>query len=107
MKTPLTLVNHFYCLVESSSLNLLVPDVRTQMCPQPKKEERIYFLLGVLCGLAFFNQNIVHLPFPLVLFKKLLRVKPSLDDLREFDPVRGEYVLEMHCRISCSQLVCP
>lgn len=69
------------------------------MCPQPKKEDKIYFLFGVLCGLAFYNQNIVNLPFPLILFKKLLRVKPSLDDLREFDPVRGEYVLETNCRI--------
>uniref|UniRef100_H3CY63 HECT domain-containing protein n=1 Tax=Tetraodon nigroviridis TaxID=99883 RepID=H3CY63_TETNG len=65
--------------------------------PKPKKKARIYFLFGVLCGLAFFHQNMVHLPFPLVLFKKLLRVKPSLDDLREFDPVRAEslrYLLE-------------
>lgn len=69
------------------------------MCPQPRKEERVYFLFGVLCGLALYHQNMVHLPFPLVLFKKLLRVKPVLEDLREFDPVRGEYVLEMHSRI--------
>lgn len=69
------------------------------MCPQPRKEERDYFLFGVLCGLALYHQNMVHLPFPLVLFKKLLRVKPVLEDLREFDPVRGEYVLEMHSGI--------
>ncbi|XP_056906721.1 E3 ISG15--protein ligase HERC5-like isoform X5 [Takifugu flavidus] len=56
----------------------------------PKVEDKIYFLFGVLCGLALFNQNMVYLPFPLVLFKKIVRVKPSLDDLIEFDPVRGE-----------------
>ncbi|XP_031153119.1 E3 ISG15--protein ligase HERC5-like isoform X1 [Sander lucioperca] len=58
--------------------------------PRPKVEERTYFLFGVLCGLALYNHNIVHMPFPLVLFKKLLRVKPSLDDMKEFEPVIGE-----------------
>lgn len=57
---------------------------------QPKEKLKTYFLFGVLCGLALYNQNIVHLPFPLVVFKKLLRVKPSLDDMREFDPPLAE-----------------
>ncbi|XP_059186433.1 probable E3 ubiquitin-protein ligase HERC6 [Centropristis striata] len=58
--------------------------------PNPKKEEKTYFLFGILCGLALYNHNIIHMPFPLALFKKLLRVKPSLDDMKEFDPVMGE-----------------
>ncbi|XP_074535241.1 E3 ISG15--protein ligase HERC5-like isoform X2 [Halichoeres trimaculatus] len=57
---------------------------------KPKKDKETYFLFGVLCGLALYNHNIIHLPFPLVLFKKLLGLKPSLDDLKEFDPVLGE-----------------
>ncbi len=57
---------------------------------QPKVEEKTYFLFGVLCGLALYNHNIIHLPFPLVLFKKLRGVKPSLDDMKEFEPVVGE-----------------
>ncbi|XP_074535239.1 putative E3 ubiquitin-protein ligase HERC4 [Halichoeres trimaculatus] len=57
---------------------------------KPKKDKKTYFLFGVLCGLALYNHNIIHLPFPLVLFKKLLGFKPSLDDLKEFDPVMGE-----------------
>ncbi|KAM9853066.1 putative E3 ubiquitin-protein ligase HERC6 isoform 2-T2 [Aulostomus maculatus] len=57
---------------------------------RPKMEEKHYFLFGVLCGLALYNRNIIHLKFPLVLFKKLLNVKPSLDDMREFEPVVGE-----------------
>uniref|UniRef100_UPI0037E73551 probable E3 ubiquitin-protein ligase HERC6 n=1 Tax=Semicossyphus pulcher TaxID=241346 RepID=UPI0037E73551 len=60
-------------------------------------EKKKYFLFGVLCGLALYNNNIIHLPFPLVLFKKLLCITPSLDDLKEFDPVMGEsfrYILE-------------
>lgn len=57
---------------------------------QPKVEEKTYFLFGILCGLALYNQNIIHMPFPLVLFKKLLRVKPSMEDMREFEPVVAE-----------------
>lgn len=49
-------------------------------------EER-YFLLGLLCGLAFYNKSVVPMPFPLALFKKLLDIKPSLDDLAELSPV--------------------
>ncbi|XP_030261753.1 probable E3 ubiquitin-protein ligase HERC6 [Sparus aurata] len=58
--------------------------------PKPKVEEKTYFLFGILCGLALYNQNIIHMPFPLVLFKKLLRVKPSMEDMREFEPVVAE-----------------
>nr|XP_033486355.1 probable E3 ubiquitin-protein ligase HERC4 [Epinephelus lanceolatus] len=58
--------------------------------PKPKVDEKTYFLFGVLCGLALFNHNIIHMPVPLVLFKKLLRVKPSLDDMKEFEPVMAE-----------------
>ncbi|XP_039864537.1 probable E3 ubiquitin-protein ligase HERC6 isoform X1 [Simochromis diagramma] len=58
--------------------------------PKPKVEEKTYFLFGVLCGLALYNHNIIHLRFPQALFKKLLRVKPTLDDMKEFDPVLAE-----------------
>ncbi|XP_056619337.1 probable E3 ubiquitin-protein ligase HERC4 [Triplophysa dalaica] len=57
---------------------------------QPSVEKEKYLLLGILCGLAFNNSCVVHLPFPLALFKKLLNVKPSLQDLKEFDPVFGQ-----------------
>ncbi|MED6235518.1 hypothetical protein ATANTOWER_028158 [Ataeniobius toweri] len=58
--------------------------------PKLKVEAKRYFLFGVLCGLALYNHNIIHLPFPLALFKKLLRVKTSLEDMREFEPVLAE-----------------
>lgn len=47
--------------------------------------------------MAFNNNSVVHLPFPLALFKKLLNVKPSLKDLTEFSPVLGkslQYILD-------------
>uniref|UniRef100_A0A3B5ASG4 HECT domain-containing protein n=1 Tax=Stegastes partitus TaxID=144197 RepID=A0A3B5ASG4_9TELE len=46
-------------------------------------EDQRFYLFGVLCGLALYNQHIIYLPFPLVLFKKLLGVKPSLEDMIE------------------------
>ncbi|XP_029027784.1 probable E3 ubiquitin-protein ligase HERC3 isoform X2 [Betta splendens] len=58
--------------------------------PKPKVEVKTYFLFGVLCGLALYNHTIVRLPFPCVLYKKLLRVKPTLDDMKEFEPVVAE-----------------
>ncbi|KAF0030522.1 hypothetical protein F2P81_017253 [Scophthalmus maximus] len=58
--------------------------------PRPKLEQKRYFLFGVLCGMALYHHNMVHLPFPLVLFKKLVSVQPSIDDLKEFDPVVAE-----------------
>ncbi|XP_075962648.1 putative E3 ubiquitin-protein ligase HERC4 [Anarhichas minor] len=48
------------------------------------------FLFGVLCGLALYNNSIIHLPFPLALFKKLLGVEPTLQDLMEFSPAVGK-----------------
>ncbi|XP_047453396.1 probable E3 ubiquitin-protein ligase HERC3 [Mugil cephalus] len=50
------------------------------------QEDQRFLKLGLLCGLALYNQCIIHLPFPLVLFKKLLGVKPSLEDMMEFSP---------------------
>ncbi|XP_046900656.1 probable E3 ubiquitin-protein ligase HERC6 isoform X3 [Hypomesus transpacificus] len=56
---------------------------------QPTERDKNYFLFGVLCGMALYNHNIVHLPFPLVLFKKLVNVRPSLDDMIEFESIVG------------------
>ncbi|XP_073327616.1 probable E3 ubiquitin-protein ligase HERC4 [Pagrus major] len=49
------------------------------------REERTnFFLFGVLCGLALYNQSIIYLPFPLALFKKLVGVQLTLEDMKEF-----------------------
>uniref|UniRef100_A0AAQ5ZA97 HECT domain-containing protein n=1 Tax=Amphiprion ocellaris TaxID=80972 RepID=A0AAQ5ZA97_AMPOC len=53
-----------------------------------ESRKRIY-LFGVLCGLALYNQSMVYLPFPLVLFKKLLGVEPTLQDMMEFSTDYG------------------
>ncbi|XP_034391869.1 probable E3 ubiquitin-protein ligase HERC4 [Cyclopterus lumpus] len=55
-----------------------------------EEDKTNFFLLGVLCGLALYNNSIIHFPFPLALFKKLLGIEPTLDDLTEFSPVVGK-----------------
>lgn len=55
-----------------------------------EEEMAMYHLIGVLCGLAIYNQTIIDLPFPLALYKKLLDKPVNLDDLREFDPPLGK-----------------
>ncbi|MCJ8730258.1 hypothetical protein PDJAM_G00182160 [Pangasius djambal] len=57
---------------------------------KPTHDSKRYFLFGILCGLALYNNNIVHMPFPLALFKKLVSVKPTLEDMNEFMPQVGK-----------------
>ncbi|XP_054475896.1 probable E3 ubiquitin-protein ligase HERC4 isoform X2 [Anoplopoma fimbria] len=59
------------------------------------EEDQRYLQFGVLCGLALYNECIIHLPFPLALFKKLLGVKPSLEDMIDFSPRVGESLLNI------------
>ena len=52
-------------------------------------------MLGVICGLAIYNDNIVDLHFPLALYKKLLNVEPNLDDLTELQPSVGRSMKQL------------
>jgi len=44
-----------------------------------------YELIGIIFGLAFYNNVILDVKFPLVVYKKLLNIKPTLNDLEEID----------------------
>jgi hypothetical protein len=48
-------------------------------------------LLGLLCGKALYNQCVLNLCFPLALFKKLLGLTTTLDDLKELSPTEARY----------------
>jgi len=49
-------------------------------------EPKIKFeLIGVILGLAFFNNVILDIKFPLVIYKKLLGLSTDLEDLKEID----------------------
>lgn len=49
-----------------------------------------FLMIGVLCGLAIYNFTIINLPFPLVLYKKLLSEDPnsvgSIEDVQDLSP---------------------
>uniref|UniRef100_A0A4W4FY63 HECT domain-containing protein n=1 Tax=Electrophorus electricus TaxID=8005 RepID=A0A4W4FY63_ELEEL len=58
-------------------------------------EHNWFHLIGILCGLAIYNSTVVDLHFPLVLYKKLLDVCPSLEDLKELSPTEGRSLQQL------------
>ena len=48
-------------------------------------QSKNYELIGIIFGLAIYNSIILDIKFPLALYKKLLQVEPSLEDLKEID----------------------
>uniref|UniRef100_A0A8C3AVV7 HECT and RLD domain containing E3 ubiquitin protein ligase 4 n=1 Tax=Cyclopterus lumpus TaxID=8103 RepID=A0A8C3AVV7_CYCLU len=55
----------------------------------------LFNLIGVICGLAIYNLTIVELNFPVALYKKLLKRKPTLDDLKELMPDVGRSLQQL------------
>ena len=50
-------------------------------------EETIkYELIGIIVGLALYNQVILDINFPHAIYKKLLGINPTLEDLKQYDP---------------------
>ncbi|MBN3297180.1 HERC3 ligase, partial [Amia calva] len=54
-----------------------------------------FHLIGITCGLAIYNSTVVDLHFPLALYKKLLDVPPSLEDLKELSPTEGRSLQQL------------
>ncbi|KAJ1524442.1 hypothetical protein ONE63_010939 [Megalurothrips usitatus] len=50
------------------------------------EDEVMYYLIGLLCGLAIYNFTIINLPFPLALYKKLLEEPVCLQDVKDLSP---------------------
>ncbi|XP_038176815.1 probable E3 ubiquitin-protein ligase HERC6 isoform X2 [Arvicola amphibius] len=61
----------------------------------PTFEKKRYFLFGILCGLSLSNLKTVKLPFPLALYKKLLKKKTTLEDLKELSVPLGKNLQEV------------
>ncbi|MEQ2239028.1 hypothetical protein ILYODFUR_000317 [Ilyodon furcidens] len=82
----------FHELMSAESEMFMFNDSKTLawFSSKASQEDQRFYLFGVLCGLALYNQVIIYLPFPLVLFKKLLGGSPTLDDLKEFSPSVGK-----------------
>lgn len=55
----------------------------------------LFNLIGLICGLAIYNLTIVELNFPVALYKKLLKKKPTLEDLKELMPDVGRSLQQL------------
>ena len=44
-----------------------------------------YELIGIILGLSIYNGIILDIKFPLAIYKKLLQIEPSLEDIKEID----------------------
>lgn len=51
--------------------------------------EEMFQLVGTLVALALYNFQIINLPFPLALYKKILNERLKLSDLCELSPTLG------------------
>lgn len=54
------------------------------------EDEAMYFLIGLICGLVIYNFIIINLPFPLALYKKLLKEPVGLVDVKDLSPVMAK-----------------
>ncbi|XP_062852463.1 probable E3 ubiquitin-protein ligase HERC4 [Trichomycterus rosablanca] len=53
------------------------------------------YIIGIMCGLAFYNLQFMNIGFPLALFKKLLNHSPTLSDLEELSPVEARCLKDL------------
>lgn len=59
------------------------------------EDEKMFSLVGTLVGMAIYNFQIIDLPFPLALYKKILNEPLTLSDLCELDPTLGNSLKDL------------
>ncbi|XP_028027224.1 probable E3 ubiquitin-protein ligase HERC4 isoform X3 [Bombyx mandarina] len=52
----------------------------------PFEDDVMYYVIGAIYGLAIYNSIIIYVPFPLVLYKKILGESVMMDDLSDLYP---------------------
>jgi len=62
---------------------------------QSLENETEFELIGIVLGIAIYNGIILDVQFPMVLYKKLMQQRPTLNDLEEFDPVLGRSLRQL------------
>ncbi|XP_006111115.2 E3 ISG15--protein ligase HERC5 [Pelodiscus sinensis] len=62
---------------------------------QVPRSDDTFFLIGTLFGMALYNMKIAPFLFPLALYKKLLDIPPTLEDLKELSPIEGRALQEI------------
>ena len=56
--------------------------------PTSFENDAQFTLIGVVLGLAIYNNTIVDVHFPAVVYRKLMGKKGTFEDLGDVDPVR-------------------
>lgn len=89
----LTLNKHFKC----STLGLFVYNESTQqhwINPSSFESDGEYQLIGLLLGLAIYNNIILDIRFPMVIYRKLLGCPIDFTDLSSSHPVSVSTLIE-------------
>ncbi|KAM5191529.1 putative E3 ubiquitin-protein ligase HERC3 [Mantella aurantiaca] len=93
MQDSVTLCSYPFVFDAQAKTKMLQTDAELQM--QCFVEHNWFHLIGIMCGLAIYNSTVVDLHFPLVLYKKLLNVPATLEDLKELSPTEGRSLQQL------------
>lgn len=70
----------------------LNPETRTYWFnPTSFESDAQFTLIGIVLGLAIYNNVILDVHFPHVVYRKLLGKKGVFEDLADWDPVRENF----------------
>lgn len=83
-------------------------DERTKLFwfnPSSFENEGQYTLIGIVLGLAIYNNCILDVHFPMVVYRKLMGKKGTFRDLADANPVRSTSVKALYlCRGATEQI---
>ncbi|KAJ8403638.1 hypothetical protein AAFF_G00349640 [Aldrovandia affinis] len=82
-----TILVRQFCCLDPSMIEMDETTKLSWFCQQEDSEYSKFVYLGIVCGMALFNDRVANFCFPLALFKKLLGFEPTLEDLKELSPV--------------------
>ena len=63
--------------------------------PTSFESDAQFTLIGIVLGLAIYNNVILDVRFPMVVYRKLLGKKGSFEDLQDWNPTLYRTLMEM------------
>ncbi|KAJ8262179.1 hypothetical protein GJAV_G00163400 [Gymnothorax javanicus] len=90
-----TLIAREICSLDSGMLQHFEDSGLAWFMTEGHSDDDTYYLLGILCGMALYNFCVVNFHFPLALYKKLLGLMPTLEDLKELSPTEARNLVEV------------
>jgi hypothetical protein len=76
--------------------------------PEGDQEQSLtdYRLLGVVLGLAIYNNVLLDFPLPIALYRKICGHEVGLGDLEDFQPTIGKCALPLELLTHVRQAIC-